>query len=65
VLVQRLAAQHGVGGFGQRGALARAQAAVLAKELRHHGIGRVVQAQHAQHQVAGGFEQGFGVHGEV
>ena len=48
-LKAQLVAQHGVGGFGQRGAFARAQAAVLPKKARDHAVGRVLKQQHLLH----------------
>jgi hypothetical protein len=53
VLKPQLAPQHGVGGFGQRGAFARPQLALLAEKTRHHGVCRVFQQQRAAHQFGG------------
>ena len=60
--IQGLAPQHGVGGFGQRGAFTRAKRAVFAKEAGDHGVGRMVQAQDLAHQFGGGIKQGVGMH---
>ena len=62
VLEQQALAQHGVGGLGQRVALAAAQRAVLAEEVRDDAVGGVLQLQHAVNQFGGEFEQGVRVH---
>ena len=62
VLEQQALAQHGVGGLGQRVALAAAERAVLAEEVRHDVVGRLLELQHAVQQFGGEFEQGVGVH---
>jgi len=51
VFEQQLFTQHGIDGLGQRRAFARAQVAVLAKKARHHGVGRVLEAQRAAHEI--------------
>ena len=61
-LKAQLVAQHGVGGFGQRGAFARAQAAVLPKKARDHAVGWVLKQQHLLHQGGAGIKKGFGMH---
>ena len=53
-LEQGFLAQHGVGGFGQRGAFTRAQVAVLAEIARHHGVGRVFKSQDLRYQFGAG-----------
>ena len=60
---QQLLAQHGVDGFGQGRALARAQRAVVAEIARHHGVGRMVEFQGELDEFGAGVEQGFGMHG--
>ena len=51
VLEQQPPAQHGVGGLGQRVALARTQVAVGAEEGRHHAVGRSIELQHLADQL--------------
>ena len=60
---QQLLAQHGVDGFGQGGALARAQIAVFAEKAGHHGIGRVFKCQGTLDEFRASVEKGFGMHG--
>jgi hypothetical protein len=60
---QQLFAQHGVSGFSQGGAFARAEVTVFAEEIGHHGIGRVFKCQGALDEFRASVEKGFGMHG--
>jgi len=62
VVEQELFAQHGVHRFCQGGALARAQAAVVAKKAGHHGVGRVFKREGQPHQLGTGVKKNFGMH---
>ena len=59
---QGLLAQHGVRGFGQGGALARPQVAVVAEIAGHHGVGGVLELEGQLDQFGASVEEGFGMH---
>ena len=65
VVEQQLLAQHGVDGFGQRGALARPERAVVAEEAGDNLVGWMIEFQDQADQFGAGIEQGFGMHGPI
>ena len=64
VVELELSTQYGVDGLGQGGALARAEAAVVAKVARDHGVCRMFKLEGESDQFGASLEQGFGVHVE-
>ena len=62
VLEQQAPAEHRIGRFGQRMALATAQGAVLAEVIGDDAVGGVLEAQHAMQQLGGVLEQGVRMH---
>jgi hypothetical protein len=62
VVEEQLFAQYGVGRFRQGRALALAQAPVVAKKARDHGIGRVLESKGQPHELCAGVDQGVGMH---
>jgi hypothetical protein len=62
VVEQQFLAQHRVDGFGQCGALARPQPAVVAKKARHDGVGGVVEFEGEPDEFGTDVKQGVGVH---
>ena len=52
-------------GSSRRMALAAAQRSVLAKEVGHHAVGRVLELQDLVDQFGGEFEQGVRVHRRI
>src|SRR2546427_8738194 len=63
VLKQQALAQHGIGRFGQRMSLARAEVAMLAEEGRHHAVGRRIELEHGLEQLGREVQQGIRMHG--
>jgi hypothetical protein len=62
---QQLFAQHGVSGFSQGGAFARAEVTVFAEEIGHHGIGRVFKCQGALDEFRASVEKLLGCMGAI
>ena len=62
---QQLFAQDGVDRLGQRGTLARAQAPVVAKEPRHHCVGRMFKCEGVPVEFSSGVEKDFGMHAPI
>ena len=65
VLQQRLVAQHGVDRVGEQVAIARAELALAAKEVRHHRVGRVLEPEHLVQQFGGEFQQRVRMHRSI
>jgi hypothetical protein len=59
---QRQLAQHREHGVGEGVPLARAEEPRLAEEVGDDAVGRMLEAQHAVHEVGRRLEQGLGMH---
>ena len=64
VVKQQFLAQDGVNGFGQCGALARAQTLVVAEKTRHHGVGGMFELEGEPDEFGTGVKQGFRMHSQ-
>jgi len=62
VVKQVFLAQDSVDRLGQRGAFARAKAAVLTEKPRHNGVSWMVKFEGQTHQFRTGVKQGFWMH---